>query len=86
MNRVTVDEQMLVSAVRYALGRQTYIVGWTVNEVVDAWPDLSQGARALIIRDVIEAAPRISDVDRQDWNRVTTLAAHLDDGTAHETR
>lgn len=73
MNRVTVDEQMLVSAVRYALGRQTYIVGWTVNEVVDAWPDLSQGARELIIRDVIEAAPRISDVDRQDWNRVTTL-------------
>lgn len=72
-NRVTVDEQMLVSAVRYALGRQTYIVGWTVEEVVRAWPQLTTALRGLIIRDVTDAAERFSDIDRPEWNRILEL-------------
>jgi len=54
-NRVTISEQMLVSAVRYALGRATYIVGATVDEVLRVWPKLSENARHVIRRDVTEA-------------------------------
>lgn len=78
-NRVTVDERILVSAVRYALGRQTYIVGWTVDEVIRVWPKLTTAVRELIIREVIDAvvvvdaSPRISDIDRPEWDRILLL-------------
>ena len=52
---VTLDEQMLVSAVRYALGRKTHLVWATCDQVRAAWPNLSRTARAVIIRDVTEA-------------------------------
>lgn len=31
--RIMIDEQMLVSATRYALGRATYIVGTTIDSI-----------------------------------------------------
>jgi len=82
---VAVDQQMLVSAVRYALGRQTYIVKWTVDEVVRAWPQLTTALRGLIIRDVIEAvvvtgstgSPRIADIDRPEWDRILELGVSV---------
>lgn len=33
--------QMLTSAVRYALGRQTCIVAWTVNETIRVWDEVA---------------------------------------------
>lgn len=52
---VTIDEQMLVSAVRYALERKTYVVSATCSTVRDAWPDLSPAGQAVILRDITEA-------------------------------
>lgn len=74
-HRIPMDRQILVSAVRYALGRQTYIVGWTVDEVLSVWPSLDTGTRTLIQRDVAQALDRppplgISEIDRPDWQRI----------------
>lgn len=49
---VAVSEHFVISAVRYALGRSTYIVGVTVDEVLRVWPELSQNTRKVIARDV----------------------------------
>ncbi|ANW63990.1 hypothetical protein BCA37_10640 [Mycobacterium sp. djl-10] len=73
--RVAVDEAMLVSAVRYALARQTYIVGWTVDELIRVWTELSPAARANIERDVIAQLMAtglvgVSSVDRPEWDRL----------------
>jgi hypothetical protein len=89
VNRVTTDEQMLVSAVRYALGRATYIVEMTAGAVRAAWPSLSEKARAVILRDIAEAlsdAVRRSrhlgmDIDHRVWDELMDeLRAAADDG------
>lgn len=72
---IPLSRQMLTSAVRYALGRQTCIVAWTVNETIRVWDELDTHTKDLIIRDVTEAmyaAPpmHIADVDRPDWQRL----------------
>lgn len=72
---VTTDEQMLVSAVRYALGRKTYIVMSTCEAVRKAWPQLSLGARGVILRDIEQelagskdASTTVGmDMDHRDW-------------------
>ena len=48
------EELMLISAVRYALGRQSYIVGVTANFVQTVKPRLSQECINIIIRDIQE--------------------------------
>lgn len=72
-SRIPLDRQMLISAVRYALGRQTYIVHWTVSEVLRVWPDLDTHTREIIHRDVGAAfcEGRIYDIDRSEWQRIT---------------
>lgn len=45
-------EQMLICAVRYALGRQTYIVSDTVEYVLARKYDLSDWCKRTIARDV----------------------------------
>lgn len=75
---VPVPGWVVVSAVRYALGRKTYIVGMTVDLVINLWPDLDDGTRQIILRDVGEElalwqrvpdfAPHQCDVD--EWNRL----------------
>lgn len=52
MRDVTVSEDMLINAARYALGRQTNIVRDTVNETIRAWPHLTPRAREVIRRDL----------------------------------
>lgn len=51
-HRVPVSEHFVISAVRYALGRATYIVGVTVDETIAVWPLLSENTRKVIARDV----------------------------------
>ena len=46
------DEFLVVSAVRYARGRATYIVEMTCEWVIDHWEQLSDNTRAVISRDV----------------------------------
>lgn len=73
MSTVTLNEQMLVSAVRYAIGRATYIVAMTVDEVLRVWPELSPGVQVLIRSEVNNELHR-GDVgmimDRVEWERL----------------
>lgn len=52
------DDFIAVSAVRYAIGRQTYIVDETCRWLRDAWPVLNPKAQSLIRRDITEAIER----------------------------
>ena len=51
---MTPEEQMLISAVRYALGRMSYIVGDTCRFVASIKDKLSQNCINIIIRDIEE--------------------------------
>lgn len=47
-----VDEFLVISAVRYARGRATYVVEETCEWVINHWGQLSDNTRAVIARDV----------------------------------
>ena len=47
------EEQIFISAVRYALGRMSYIVGVTVEFMISK--SLSQKCKDVMIRDIEEA-------------------------------
>ena len=51
---MTPEEQMLISAVRYALGRQSYIVDDTCRFVASVKDKLSQNCIRIIVRDIEE--------------------------------
>lgn len=65
------EEQIYISAVRYALGRKTYIVGVTcdfINKQV-----LSKECRDVIIRDIKEAEETNNlgmETDKKEWLRL----------------
>ena len=46
------DDLMAIAAVRYCLGRMTYIVSDCADWLVEQWPNLSENSRAVIKRDV----------------------------------
>lgn len=48
------EELMLISAVRYALGRQSYIVGVTCKFVANIRKKLSENCIKMLIRDISE--------------------------------
>lgn len=65
-------ELILVSALRYALGRQTYIVEVVVNYIIGELPKLSQHCKNVMIRD-IEEQERFGyggECDKRDWMRL----------------
>lgn len=62
--------EMMVSAVRYALGRRTYIVYDTVNYIVHVLPYLKRNDIKVIYTDIVEAESenRLGDeCDVEDW-------------------
>lgn len=62
--------EMMVSAVRYALGRRTYIVHDTVNYIKSVLPYLRRNDIHIIYTDIIEAEGehRLGDeCDVHDW-------------------
>jgi hypothetical protein len=75
------DDLMAIAAVRYCLGRMTYIVGDCCDWLPWAWPHLSESARKTILRDLDEAIAQDSkgrelglqykalgmDMDRANW-------------------
>ena len=81
------SELMALAAVRYCLGRMTYIVGDCADWLCAAWDELPEGVRAIIKRDVEEAFTRDDedrasgrdykalghDCDRESWERVRKL-------------
>lgn len=78
---------MAVAAVRYCLGRSSYIVGDCVDWLIEQWPSIEEGARGTIRRDIEEAFARDDndraegrehkalgwDCDRREWEKVRKL-------------
>lgn len=64
-----IDESMLICAVRYCLGRSTYVVGEADGWVRTAWPCLSAATRRTLIRDVSDHLERDQGMtcDRATW-------------------
>ena len=81
------NEIMVLSAVRYCVGRQTYVVRVCADWLVDIWPMLGANTKAVIQRDLemefesddnarmreANYKPLGHDCDRKDWERVRAL-------------
>lgn len=81
------DDIMALAAVRYCLGRMTYIVSDCADWLPTVWPHLSEDTRHVIQRDVEEEFERDDraraeggtylplgmDMDRRQWERVRKL-------------
>lgn len=80
---IPMDPLMLACAVRYALGRATYIVSDVAVEVRRCWPLLDARDRAVIRRDLVEALDRSGvlgmAMDHDVWVR---LLVWIDDQEA----
>ena len=79
---------LLVSAIRYALGRSTYIVGSTCETVRAFWPHMTEVNREVLLRDVEEELVRVvrdgrtlgMQMDHDEWSRLALwMRAHLVD-------
>lgn len=68
---------MAMAAVRYCLGRSTYIVSDCADWLVAVWPTLQPGMQAVIRRDIAEAIER-DDRDRQDGREHKHLGMDMD--------
>ena len=72
---MTNDEQILICAVRYALGRMSYIVGVVCQYVMFGRKKLSHQCIDIIIRDIEEELERYNEAgfklgmecDERDW-------------------
>lgn len=61
-------EHMLISAVRYALGRRTYIVEVTCNYVACQIPNMSDECKKIMIHDIEHPIAGYGDeCDKEDW-------------------
>lgn len=73
---IPIPEHLLISVVRYGVGRRTYIVGDTVNAVAAVADRLSPNTRQVIVRDIAEALDRDAAGDPWDvreWERLHRL-------------
>lgn len=52
---MTSEETILICAVRYALGRQSYMVGVVADYVNSVKEKLSKNCRDILVRDITEA-------------------------------
>jgi hypothetical protein len=92
MNNFGRGDLMAVAAVRYCLGRMSYIVDDCCTWLREVWPELGGNTRTVIARD-IEAAiarddearergdehkPLGMDMDRESWIRVRDLWAPVE--------
>lgn len=81
------DDLMAIAAVRYCLGRMSYITGDCSDWLRAQWPNLKPGARQVIQRDIDEAfanddaaraedypyKPLGHDCDRAEWQKVRAM-------------
>ena len=80
-------ELMLISAVRYAIGRRTYIVQDTVTYVCALSHYLSNWCLDILLRDLVEAFEKGNlgdNCDWQDWTRCVQVLAKERDKRAEE--
>lgn len=68
---ITDYEHILISALRYALGRRTYIVEQTVNYIIKEIPRLSDSCKKVMIHDIEHPLGGYGDpCDKEDWMRL----------------
>jgi len=70
---------MMCSAVRYALGRMTYIVGTTCDFITPLVPYLDMSALQNINKDITEHAEMNQlgmDIDREHWLKLRAAIHH----------
>ena len=81
------NQLMAVAAVRYCIGRMSYIVSDCADWLIEVWPELDESTRNIIRRDIEETfirddeardinseyKPLGMDCDRQQWERVRRL-------------
>lgn len=62
---------ILLCAFRYALGRRTYVVDTVVKEIHNAWVDLGEGDKELIVREILDYKARFGTIgdsfDEDAW-------------------
>jgi hypothetical protein len=63
------SDLMVIAAVRYCLGRMSYIVSDCVDWLIQIWPDLSDNTRATILRDVRLEIERDNERMKEDGTR-----------------
>lgn len=68
---------MATAAVRYCLGRMSYIVGDCADWLIQQWPNIQPSARVIIERDIREAVTR-DDESRQDGREHHPLGMDMD--------
>ena len=64
---------ILVSAERYALGRQTYIVQWTCEFISNNLHLLTQKDRYVMIKDIETASDYGADMDKKEWMKLLKI-------------
>ena len=66
------DEYIWISALRYALGRRTYIVGITVEYMLRRLDIMSPGCKHIMIRDIEEQEKfgYGDECDRVEWMKL----------------
>ena len=81
------NDLMIIAAVRYCLGRSSYIVNDCCEWLIESWPQIPEKTRGTIRRDIEDEFKRDDedraegrqhkalgwDCDRQDWERVRKL-------------
>lgn len=84
---MTEYEHILISAVRYALGRRTYIVGLTVNYVIAEIPHLSDTCKEIMLEDIKEQRQQgYGDAcDERDWMRLLDALKETIEVVGNET-
>lgn len=71
------DDLMAVAAVRYCIGRQTYIVSDCADWLIDQWGNIDPRMQVVIKRDVEDAFTR-DDEDRERGSDYKALGANCD--------
>ena len=81
------DQLMVIAAIRYCLGRRTYIVRDCADWIIQMWPEFTESTQKLVRRDIEETFDRDDrsrkvsseylplgmDMDRREWERVRNL-------------
>ena len=72
--RVTEFEQTIWNcALRYALGRKTYITGVVADFLTEKIDELTEKSKSVMIRDIEECSDMGSDCDKDSWNKLLAL-------------
>lgn len=77
-----VDENIIIYAFRYALGRKTYSVEEVSNCLIENWSKFKPHTKEQIINEITEAIKRNEagmDIDINAWKRVLLLDKQQED-------